>query len=135
MSEAEYLTLMNEYINTSFMLVSVLLSLVTAFLIVSYLASDKFNSVVAGLLVIMYSAAYFWIGGATIDANLQILAFTGKMRASGIDFTWARFMNLDEKVLFANTLVVFAGYLVSIFFFFYLRHQKMHGRRISSDQS
>jgi hypothetical protein len=132
MTEAEHLLVMNEYINTSFMLVSVLLSLVSAFLLVSYLASDKFNTVVAGVLVVMYSAAYFWIGGATIDANLQVLAFTDKMRASGIDFSWARFMNLDEKVFFANAMVVLAGYVASLFFFFYLRHQQAHGRRATS---
>jgi len=133
MTGAEYLSVMNEYINTSFMLVSVLLSLISAFLLVSYLAADKFNTVVSGILILIYSAAYFWIGGATIDANLQILAFTEKMRSSGIDFSWARFMNLDAKVFVANTVVVFAGYLASLLFFFYLRHQKLHGRQVASD--
>ena len=128
MTEAEYLAIMNEYINTSFQLVSVLLTLISAFLIVSYLAADKFNSVVSGILLLMYSTAYFWIGGATIDANSQILAFAQKMRTAEFDFSWAEFFDLDVKIMVAK-LVVIASYLASMFFFFYLRHQKQHGRQ------
>ena len=128
MTEAEYLLIMNEYINTSFMLVSVLLSLVSAFLLASYLAADKFNTVVSGVLVVMYSTAFFWIGGATIDSNSQILGFADKMRATDFDFSWAGFMNLDVKILVAKALVV-ASYFATLFFFFYLRHQEWHGRK------
>ena len=120
MSEAEYLSLMNEYINTSFMLVSVLLSLISAFLIVSFLSADKFNRIITATLLFMYTTAYVWIGGATIASNNHIVSFAEKMQSSGIDFTWASFMHVESALLLANALVI-ASFFASIFFFFHSR--------------
>ena len=123
MSEAEYLSLMNDYINTSFMLVSVLLSLVSAFLVVSYLSADKFNRVITSTLLFMYTAAYVWVGGATIASNDHIASFAEKMHSSGIDFSWANFAHIETPLFLADALVI-AGFFASIFFFF-------HSRRLS----
>ena len=119
---------MNEYINTSFIVVGVLLSLVYAFLLVSYLAADKINKVLSALLVLMYSLAYFWVGGATINSNIQIRNFAEKMRETDIDFSWTRVMDLEQDIYVANGVVI-AAYLLSLFFYFYVRSQKMHGRQ------
>jgi len=127
-NESEYLLLMNEYINTSFMLVGVLLSLISAFLLVSYLAADKFNRVVSGMLVLMYSIAYFWIGGACINGNNHIRNFADRMRSTDFDFSYAKFMDLEIEISIANAVVI-ASYFFSIFFFFYVRNQDRHGRR------
>ena len=120
MSEAEYLSLMNEYVNTSFMLVSVLLSLISAFLVVSYLSADKFSRVITAVFLFMYATAYAWVGGATIASNDHIANFTEKMSASGIDFSWANFMHIESPLLLANALVI-VSFFASIFFFFHSR--------------
>lgn len=128
MTEADYLSLMNDYISTSFTIVGLLLSLMSAFLIASYLVAAEMKLVVASLLVVMYSVAYFWIGGAAIDGNMQILGFVGKMQMSGIDFSWARFNDLTFKIYIANALVV-AGYVCSLVFFFYIRSHPSEKQR------
>ena len=110
------------------MLVSVLLSLISAFLLVSFLAADKFNKVVSIMLVLMYSVAYFWIGGACINGNNHIINFADKMRSTDFDFSYAKFMNLENEINVANAAVI-ASYLFSLFFFFYIRNQKGRGRR------
>lgn len=113
------------------MVVSVLLSLISAFLLVSYLAADKFNKVISTLLVLMYSMAYLWVGGATINSNIQIRNFAEKIRMTEVDFSWTRFMTLERDIYIANVVVV-AAYLVSLFFYFYIRNQQLHGRQVAN---
>jgi ABC-type uncharacterized transport system permease subunit len=119
-SEAEYLGLMNEYINSAFLLVSVLFSLLFSFLLVCYFAARRLDFIVSGILLAIYSAAYFFIGGATINGNRQIASFANKMRATEFDFSWAQFMQLDTELLIGNSLVIMS-YVASIGFFFYMR--------------
>lgn len=120
MSEAEYLNLANEYSNTSFMLVSILLSLLSAFLLASYLAAHQFNKIVSTIFLFVYSVAYFWIGGATLTANAQIVAFSNQMRAAEFDFSWVTTMDLGLELQIGNLLVLVC-YLASIAFFFFCR--------------
>jgi ABC-type uncharacterized transport system permease subunit len=119
-SEAEYLSLMNEYINSVFFLVSVLFSLLFSFLLVCYFAARKLDFIVSGILLAIYSAAYFFIGGATINGNRQISSFANKMRATEFDFSWAQFMELDTEIVIGNGLVIMS-YIASLCFFFYMR--------------
>lgn len=126
MTEADYLLLANEYINTSFMLVSVLFSLVSAFLLSSHLVAKSLNKVVSGLLVLLYSLAYFWIGSATINSNIQIVGFVNKMRESEFDFAWSPIFSISGDITIAAVLVP-VTYLASIAFFIYSKYSKLSG--------
>ncbi|MFK7865475.1 MAG: hypothetical protein AB8B95_14765 [Pseudohongiellaceae bacterium] len=118
MTEADYLLIANEYINTSFMLVSVLFSLVSAFLPSSHLVAKSLNKVVSGLLILLYSLAYYWIGSVTINSNIQISGFVTKMQGSEFDFTWSPIVSISGDIIIAAVLVP-VTYLASLAFFVY----------------
>ena len=122
MSEAEYLTLFREYVEMSFMLVGILLSLVSAFLIVSYLAGSKLSRFIASSFLFIYSIAYFWIGSAIINTNSVIAAFGEKMASSEFDFSWA-VIDIEQELYIANALVV-VSYLTTIAFFVHVRRNR-----------
>ena len=120
MTEADYLIIANEYVNTTFMLFGILFSLISAFLTVSYLAGKNFSALVSGVLLLLYTMSYFFVGGAIINSNFQMAAFIEKMNASEFDFSWTVFDTVDTEFIAANTLVILS-YIFTIIFFLYTK--------------
>ena len=132
MSEADYLLIFNEYNNTMINFFSVYLSIVTAFLIVTYLVGAKLEKVVAVILVFLYCLASFWLILAVIAHFMTMTAHVHNMREAinqGIDFSYHFAAGRQGmETLFAILVIAtpIAGYLVSLYFFYYTRKKVTH---------
>jgi hypothetical protein len=123
MTEADYLLIANEYVNTQFVFFSVLFTLETAILVAGYLVSEKLTGIMSLTLLTLYSLAMAWVSGAIYAHSVTISGFVAKIKISEFDFNWHPIVATEGGFSsFFMTLVMFS-YLATIFFYLYMANK------------
>ncbi len=127
MSEAELFTAFHAALGAAHSVLFGHISLMSGFLVMSYLAADKLSTVLAAIVIALFSAASFlMIARVFLNRNdaEAIAAYMLEQKQSGsLELSWFG-VNPSWTVgatTFLEITVVVGGYLGCIVFFFYQR--------------
>jgi len=132
MTEAEAVMTFLEFVGESNQLLFGYISVVSAFLIMSYFTAPKLNNVLAGIVLGLFSVVAFLLIFQTYLLNVDLdnlYAYIYSQKSSGIyELPWFGRNSAGSARLLTilQILSTIGGYVGSIAFFFY---QKRHGSR------
>ena len=130
MHEYEAVSVFLEYVNTSIELMLAYVSILSAFLVMSYFAAQKLRSWLAVIVLVLFTLVCLLF---ILQINLvrndmgQMYQFLQTQKEAGaMEFGWFGTNPLWAVILltYLNHIVTFGGYLGSIAFFFYQRKQE-----------
>ena len=127
MNEHEGVFLVLEYTNTSIQLVLAYTSIISAFLVMSYLSAEKLNGVLTACVLTLFSLVCFLLMIQMLHVRTDLVHLVGylhEQQADGItDIPWfGKNSPLGSKVAsILQMLVTIGGYLGCIGYFLYQR--------------
>ena len=132
MTDFELVSMLNDFINTTWFIFATYVSIVFAFLVVSYLASDKLAPRIVSIVIALYTLVALWAiwGLNRTSANLgaSIAEIKQQVQAGASSLAWLPVASVPDFIVAAIPLVVTAlaviAYAGSIVFFV---HQKRTG--------
>jgi mannose/fructose/N-acetylgalactosamine-specific phosphotransferase system component IID len=135
MTEFEALDLANQYINETNQLQFGYFSILSAFLVMSYLVADKLNYVLIVIVLALFSVfilnfiAQIYGLNAVLDSLLIYISEQKEAGSYDLEW-WGDSGGLVTPVMYTiiQSLSTFGGYVGAIAFFFYHRHRKLSER-------
>jgi hypothetical protein len=130
MTDYEFIATFTEFVNTTWTIFGIYVSIVFAFIVASYFAASKLTSIVVSLVITLYTLVVVWsVWGISMNA-IAISATVGEMRRRLVvdeSFTlgWLPILGIPEFLLpvipILITSLAVVVYTGSIVFFFYQR--------------
>ena len=129
MSDYELLSVFMYSVETLWTVFSTFISVVFAFLVVSYLAADKLQKSLAAIVMALYTLVVLWATWALSRTSASVSAAAGEMKArvqdGGSTLGWHPATHTPEFVIDAIpvviTLIAILSYIGSVFFFYVQR--------------
>ena len=129
MSEYEGVTLFLEFLNTSIQLVLAYVSVLSAFLIMSYFSAEKLNGVLVLCVVVLFSIVCFLLMTQLYlvrndMAHLMAYLLTEQVDSTELPWFGNNMGGGVRALTILHILVTVGGYLGCVAYFFYQRNQK-----------
>lgn len=129
MTDSELLSAFMAAVETLWLIFSTYVSIVFAFLVVSYLVANKLQTSLAAIVVALYTLVALWSSWALSRGSMSVTAVASQMKARAGDGTsaigWHPAANTPDILMSAIppliTLIAVLTYIGSIFFFYIQR--------------
>lgn len=134
MTDYEIVSVLNEFVSTTWSIFSTYVSIVFAFLVASYLVSSKLAPRIVAVVMVLYTLVAFWAlwGLNRTAANLMasIAEIKRRVHEDGSSLGWLPATSIPDFMLHAIPLLITAvaviAFVGSVVFFF---HQRKAGER------
>jgi hypothetical protein len=131
MTDYEFLSVFMASVETLWIVFSTFVSIVFAFLVVSYLVAARLDAPLAAIVMTLYTLVMLWATWALSRASASVTAIAGEIKASvqqgSTSLGWHPAANTPDLVAAAIPTVITSiavlTYIGSIFFFYLQRRQ------------
>lgn len=129
MTDSELLSAFMVAVETLWLIFSTYVSIVFAFLVVSYLVANRLQRSLAAISVALYTLVALWSAWALSRSSMSVTAVAAEMKARAQDGTssidWHPAANTPDVLISAIplliTLIAVLAYIGSVFFFYIQR--------------
>jgi len=129
MSDYELISLLMASVDALWLVFSTFVSIVFAFLVVSYLVASKLRRSLAAIVIALYTLVALWAGWAMSRGSASVSAIVGEInlhvQGGTSSLGWHPAANTPDLVIRAIpiviTLIAFLSYVGSMFFFYIQR--------------